>query len=200
VVPHETLAFLTAWPAGSARPNVSTINSPDGRVVANSVVVPAGQNGAIDLFAHDSTDVLIDITGYFAPDDGQNGLYYYPVSQCRAADTISFPHGGAFGGPMFGAETTRTVPVPSAPGCSGISAGARGYALNVTALPSGSPMPFLTVWPAGQLQPVASMLNAMNGQTVSNAAIVPAGAGGAVNIFTHQPTHIFLEIAGYFGR
>src|SRR5262249_39737749 len=74
VVPPGPLAFLTAWPTGGAQPNVSSINSPAGRTLANSVIVPAGANGSIDLFAYDRTDLLIDITGYFAADDGATGL------------------------------------------------------------------------------------------------------------------------------
>ena len=61
-------------------------------------------------------------------------------------------------------------------------------------------MPFLTVWPTGQSQPNTSILNAFDGQAVSNAAIVPAGTNGALNLFTFQSTHLTLEIAGYFGR
>ena len=37
---------------------------------------------------------------------------------------------------------------------------------------------YLTVWPTGQTQPVASTLNSLDGRIKSNAAIVPAGEGG----------------------
>jgi hypothetical protein len=33
---------------------------------------------------------------------------------------------------------------------------------------------------------------------VANAAIVPAGANGAVSIFVTDPTHVILDIDGYF--
>ena len=33
--------------------------------------------------------------------------------------------------------------------CSGIPSDARGYAMNVTAIQNGNPMPFLTVYPTG---------------------------------------------------
>ena len=61
-------------------------------------------------------------------------------------------------------------------------------------------MPFLTAWPTGQSQPNASILNAFQGQTVTNAAIVPAGSNGSVNIYAFRATHVVVDIAGYFGR
>ncbi|MBL8229134.1 MAG: hypothetical protein JNL98_11680, partial [Bryobacterales bacterium] len=192
-VPQGPLQFLTAWPAGAAQPNVSSINSPAGRVLANSVILPASADGSLDVFAFNQTDFLIDINGYFAPDDGVNGQYYFPVTQCRASDsTVS--------GGIYGERSTRTLAIPSAAGCTGIPSSARGYALNVTALPNGSPMPFVTAYPAGQNQPNASVLNAFEGQIVTNSAIVPAGPNGAINLYAFAQTHLIVEISGYFGR
>jgi len=67
VVPHNGLGYLTVWPAGTDRPQVSTLNSPDGSIIANAAIVPAGANGAISVYASQDTDVVIDINGYFAP-------------------------------------------------------------------------------------------------------------------------------------
>jgi len=33
---------------------------------------------------------------------------------------------------------------------------------------------------------------------VANAAIVPAGTNGAISIFVTNPTHVILDINGYF--
>lgn len=193
VVPQGTLQFLTAWPAGGVQPNVSSINSPAGRVLANSVILPASADGSIDVFAFNQTDFIIDINGYFAPDDGVNGQYYFPVTQCRASDSTA-------SGGIYADDTARTIAVPSAAGCAGIPAAARGYAMNVTAMPGGSPMPFVSAYPAGQSRPNASILNAFEGQIVTNSAIVPAGIGGAVDIYAYRRTHLVVEISGYFGR
>ncbi|MBL8221926.1 MAG: BACON domain-containing protein, partial [Bryobacterales bacterium] len=82
VVPPQPLPYMTAWAAGSAQPNVSSINSFAGRTLANNIIVPAAANGEIDIYAFDRTDFIADINGYFAPDNGQ-GLYSTPVTQCR---------------------------------------------------------------------------------------------------------------------
>ncbi|MBL8210638.1 MAG: hypothetical protein JNK87_08000, partial [Bryobacterales bacterium] len=192
VVPPAPLAFLTAWPAGLAQPGVSSINSFAGRVLANSVIIPASADGSIDVFAYNNSDVLMDINGYFAPDDGA-GLYYNPITQCRASDSTTS------GGP-YADETARTIAIPSAPACAGIPAAARAYAINVTALPNGNPMPFLTAYPTGQPRPGASILNAFQGQVVTNGAIVPSGSNGAIDIYAYRRTDVVVEISGYFGR
>jgi hypothetical protein len=52
----------------------------------------------------------------------------------------------------------------------------------------------------GASQPIASMLNDFQGQVVANAAIVPAGPGGSIDIFSNNPTDLSLMISGYFFR
>src|SRR5579863_4286896 len=64
VVPHGRLGYLTLWPSGATMPVVSTLNS-DGRVKANAAIVAAGQGGAISVYASNTTDVILDISGYF---------------------------------------------------------------------------------------------------------------------------------------
>jgi hypothetical protein len=61
------LVYLTAFPFGQTLPNASTVNAPEGGVVASGAIVPAGTGGAISVFASNATDLLIDINGYFAP-------------------------------------------------------------------------------------------------------------------------------------
>ena len=65
--PTAPVGFLTVWPVGQPFPTVSTLNSPAGQAVANAAIVPAGTEGAIEIFVSDTTDVFFDINGYFAP-------------------------------------------------------------------------------------------------------------------------------------
>jgi hypothetical protein len=63
--------FLTAYPTGSARPFVSTLNFGDGPPLANAAIVPASNSGSIDVYVSNSTHVIIDINGYY-PDTRAN--------------------------------------------------------------------------------------------------------------------------------
>jgi hypothetical protein len=192
VVPQGGLGFLSVWPAGQRQPLVSTLNS-DGRVKANAAIVPAGVNGAITVFATNPAHLVIDINGYFVPASVPLSLAFYPVTPCRVADTRNST--GAFGGPALAANVARNFAVQSSP--CGIPATAQAYALNMTVVPSGS-LGFLTTWPAGSPQPLVSTLNAAPEAVTANAAIVPVGAGGAISVFATDPTHLIIDINGYF--
>jgi sugar lactone lactonase YvrE len=196
VVPDPNVGFLgylTAWPAGHARPNVSTLNSWNGAVVANAALVPSGNNESISIFVTDPTDVILDANGYFAAPGSPGALSFYPVTPCRVADTRNIT--GPFGGPIMQVGETRSFVIPA--GACNIPATAAAYSLNVTVVPDG-PLPYLTVWPAGSAQPNVSTLNSWDGEVVANAAIVPAGGTGAVSIFVANRTHVVLDIDGYF--
>jgi hypothetical protein len=67
VEPPGSLFYLTVWPTGQSMPGVSTLNDLSGAILANAAIVPAGSNGAISVFVSDTTNVIIDINGYFAP-------------------------------------------------------------------------------------------------------------------------------------
>jgi hypothetical protein len=193
VAPGGYLGYLTAWPAGQPQPNASTLNSWTGKVVANAAIVPAGANGAVSVFVPNPTDVILDSNGYFAPPGSPGALSFYPVTPCRVADTRRA--GGPFGGPAMDAGTTRSFAIPSS-GCF-VPTTAAAYSVNVTAVPD-EPLAYLTVWPAGSAQPLVSTLNSLDGSVAANAAIVPAGAGGAISVFVTGRTDVVLDINGYF--
>ena len=194
--PVGALQYLTTWPSGQPQPFVSTLNAYNGGLVANAAIVPAGTNGAISVFVTDKTEAIIDINGYFAPPGNPGALFFYPITPCRVADTRSYGgKSGAFGPPQMSGMSTRSFALASS-SCN-VPPGAQAYSLNVTAWPGG-PLGFLSAWPTGQAQPLVSTLNSLTGRVVPNAAIVPAGANGAISLFVTDPTDIFIDINGYF--
>ena len=192
-VPAGPLTYLSVWPAGQSQPVVSTLNSFDGRVVANAAIVPAGTNGAISLYASNATDAIIDINGYFAPASTSGSMSFYSVTPCRVVDTRGA--NGLFGGPFLAGDYIRSFAIPSS--SCGVPAAAQAYSLNITVVPH-TPLGYLSVWPAGQNQPLVSTLNSLDGTIVANAAIVPAGTGGAINVYTTNDTDLIIDINGYF--
>jgi uncharacterized repeat protein (TIGR03803 family) len=196
VVPHGPLGYLTVWPTGENQPVVSTLNSYDGRVKANAAIVPSGTEGAISFYVTDTTDLVLDIDGYFAPVSSST-LAFYTLPPCRVADTRGKP--GDLGGPYLKGGVNRDFPVLEAP-CT-IPGSAKAYSLNFTAVPHG-PLGYLTVCPTpsdpSQNCPLISTLNSYGGQVVANAAIVPAGVGGKIRIFPYNDTDLIIDIDGYF--
>jgi uncharacterized repeat protein (TIGR03803 family) len=66
VVPPGALGYLTLWPNGQNQPVVSTLNAADGAITSNMAIVP-NVNGSIDAYASALTQLILDLSGYFAP-------------------------------------------------------------------------------------------------------------------------------------
>ncbi|MBV9082318.1 MAG: hypothetical protein JOZ62_06570 [Acidobacteriaceae bacterium] len=193
VVPSGTLGYLTIWPAGQGQPLVSTLNS-DGRVKANAAIVPAGANGAVSVYASNPTHVVLDVNGYFVPAaTNASALAFFPVTPCRLVDTRFGI--GPLGGPYLNGGIGRSFPLLSS-SCQ-IPSSAQAYSLNVTAVPHTG-LGYLSIWPAGQSQPLVSTLNASTARVTANAAIVPAGTGGDVSLYASNDTDVVIDLNGYF--
>ena len=85
-------------------------------------------------------------------------------------------------------------------GAGRVPTAATGVVLNVTAVNPGAGG-YLTVWPAGARQPLASNLHFSAGQVVPNLVEVALGAGGAVSCYNGSPgqTDVLADVAGYTG-
>ena len=121
-----------------------------------------------------------------------NGMRFIPITPCRIVDTRNSD--GPFGGPILVGNSSRDFQLPA--GSCGIPVDAQAYSLNFTIVPQ-SWVGYLSVWPKGQPQPLASLLNS-DGRIKANAAIVPAGLLGAITVFASQSTHMIIDVNGYF--
>lgn len=125
---------------------------------------------------------------------------FVAVQPCRLVDTrIEFASRftGPFGYPGLGGSNPaeRELPLPS--GNCGLPSSARAYSLNVTVVPKGQ-VGFLTLWPTGTPRRLISTLNSLDGRVVANAAIVPAGTNGSINIYVAGETDVIIDVNGYF--
>ncbi len=181
----NTLGYLSTWPTGQAQPLVSTLNAPTGTVTANAAVVPAGSNGDISILATNASNLVVDTNGYFAADGAPGALHFYSVLPCRVIDTRNIGSGQAFQGERF-IQVAGACGIPAAP----------AVVVNATVVPSG-PFGYLTLWPDGSNQPLASTLNASDGFITSNMAIVPMNLGTIV-AFASNDTQLVVDVTGYF--
>src|SRR5204863_409455 len=125
------------------------------------------------------------------PPPPMTNLKYVAVSPTRLLDTRNGTGTGSGklqAGSTIGLQVTGSV-VPS---------GANAVVLNLTAtLPDGPG--YVTAWPTGQIQPPTSSLNvSAAGETAANAAVVPIGQGGQVDLFSFGRTHLVADVTGYF--
>ncbi|HLY17759.1 MAG TPA: SBBP repeat-containing protein [Bryobacteraceae bacterium] len=189
LVPPGPVAYLTVYPTGENRPTTSALNDLTGTIVADAAIAPAGSGGSLDVFVTQTTDLVVDINGYFAP-AAAGGLSLYSLPPCRVLDTRT-PQGTP---PFAGAMNVNV----EASGCGGTAA-AQAYVFNATVVPAAS-LGYLTLWPEGSAQPLASTLNALDAAITSNMAIVPTNDTNntEVSAFAANNTYLILDVFGYF--
>lgn len=183
----QVMPSAGSTPAGSS----SNLNVVARQTVANLVVVPVGDGGAVDVYSSSGTHVLADVAGWFTDDSGTpsgTGLFV-PVTPERLLDTRS------------GTKPGDGAQVPLSPrGKAGIPTdGVSAVVLTVTAT---SPVAggFVQVLPTGQgTVGASSNLNLERvGQTVANAALATLGDGGGVTLYTLRSAHLLADVAGWF--
>ena len=141
--------------------------------------------------------MVLDVDGYFAPVTGST-LAFYPLPPCRVVDTRQKNFPPELGQPQLFSKQQRDFPVLNS-SCIPANAHAAAYSFNFTVVPiNQAPVGYLSVWPSGEFQPVVSTLNDQTGTIVANAAIVPAGSGGAISVFATDDTQLLIDIDGYF--
>lgn len=192
VTEPTTSGYITAYPSGVARPLASTLNFVPGQTVPNMTIIPVGADGAVEFYNGSSGTVhlVADVTGYFARTAEVAGFRSVgPVRVLDSRDGMGTPDGKA-GQLPDGGTWTQDITTQNVPD------GAKAVLLNVTVTnPAASG--YLTVFPAGGTKPVASNLNYVRGQTVANAVMVPAGAGGAISYFSTTRTDVVVDVVGY---
>jgi hypothetical protein len=80
--------FVTVWPAGTPRPNVSSINaSGSGQTVPNLVTIPVGRDGQISFYTRSGTHLIAGVFGYYEYAETAQAGRLRTVSPQRVADT-----------------------------------------------------------------------------------------------------------------
>lgn len=67
-VEATTAGHLRVYPAGAARPNISTVNYTPGLTRANNAIAPLGTDGSVAVYVNQATGTVhavIDVSGYF---------------------------------------------------------------------------------------------------------------------------------------
>ena len=195
--------YLTAYPQGGSAPLASNVNFQAGETVASRAVVALSGTGQIDIVANTTTDVIVDVAGYY----GSSGSSYTPMTPTRIADTrcATSPQPPACGPENLPSQNAALGPLGPAgddtlavAGLASVPADATAVVLNVTAVDTTSGS-YLTAWPTGQARPTASDLNWSRGATVANLAVVEVGANGAISLYNNfGSTDVVIDIEGYF--
>ena len=178
---------VTVWPSGSPRPEVSTLNTRPDRAVANSTIVPLGDDGRITLSSLRPGGVVVDVTAVFVPASSATDGRFVPMNGRRVVDTrLGTPRGA------LGRGDSLAVGLPT-----GVPSDATAVVANVTSVRERG-QGHLTVRPAGSPPVDASFLNADgSGRAVAASVIVPVSPDGFV-IDSFAGGHLVVDVVGWF--
>lgn len=191
-------SFLTVYPTGQPLPLVSNLNWPPGETVPNLVIVPVGSGGEVTFYNDlGRTDVVVDLEGYFAPEPSNSTVgSYVPLAPSRIVDTRT-GSGEPYSGDTLGPGGSLNIQVTGRGGVptSGVSAALMNVTVTDTTAPS-----YLTAYPQGENQPLASNLNWVGGETVANRVVVPVNpTTGQITVYNDQGnTDVVVDVDGYF--
>jgi hypothetical protein len=193
VTDTTSAGYLTIYPAGAPPPLASNLNWVAGNTKPNLVEVALGVNGQVTVYnGAGFADVIFDVAGYVATPSATPpaaGLYN-AVAPNRVLDTRNGAGGTAA---PVGAGQAIVVPISGVP-----STGVAAVVLNVTATDTTA-AGYLTVYPSGSGRPLASNLNFLAGQTVSNRVIVQVGNGGSVSFYNAAgAVDVVADVGGWF--
>ncbi len=191
--------YLTAWPSEAGQPLASSLNFTAGETVPNLVELPVDASGKVSIYngSPGTVQLVADVVGYYTDSSAPAKLsgLYTALQPSRILDTRFGT--GAPTAPL-GPHATLTLQVTGAGDVP--AAGVAAVALNVTVTAPQQPG-YLTVFPTGGSQPLASNLNFVPGQTVPNLVISAVNAQGQVSIYNGSggSIEVVADAQGFFG-
>lgn len=185
----STASFVTAYPADVARPEASNLNFTVGQTVANQAVVGVAPGGKVRLYnGAGSTDVVVDLAGYYATSSGQR---FTAVPPTRILDTrVDGPKVGpglsamAHYNPVWDVQQAVVGPIDMT-----------AVVATLTATQPTAPG-YLTAYGWSQDKPGVSSVNFAARQTVANSVNAAASPTAVTN--SAGSTHVVMDVAGFF--
>jgi Cysteine-rich secretory protein family len=177
--------YFTAFNCSSSQPQVSTLNFRAGEVIANQALVPLDA-GALCVYSHTDADLIIDVNGYAARSANAR---FVPIDPKRLMDSRN----------SVPLEPGTVMRVVAAGNGSGVPAGSRAVALNLTAVDATGDG-WIRVFPCDAAEPGVSNVNVRPGGVRANSVIVPAAADGSVCLTGNVTTHVIVDVTGWFGN
>ncbi|MEP7339020.1 MAG: M36 family metallopeptidase [Acidobacteriota bacterium] len=192
--------YLTIYPDGLAVPLAANMIYEPGQILSNNFTVGLSADGKFNVFGERTIDVIMDISGYYAP-PGAGGLYYHPLSKpirlldSRAGsgncDSVSSPIPAGTSLTTLARTTCESLTIPTA---------AQAIAGNATVINGSGQTGYLTIYPNGVSVPLAANMVYTPGQILSNAFTVSLNASGEFNIFGERQIDMVIDVAGYFSN
>ncbi len=195
----SSAGYLTVWPTGRTRPQVSQVTFAASTTTASLVVAKLGTDGQISVYnSAGTTHVLLDIEGYYTDNTASTGAgRFAALTPARIVDTRSGLGNGSYGTTPLAALESRAFAVT---GTGGVPAsGVQSVAVAVT-VANATTSGYFTVYRNGDTRPGTSNLNFAPGMVVTALVMVPVDADGKIAVYNGSSgtAAAIMDIEGYF--
>ena len=197
VIGPTTGAFISMWHPRTTRPAVWTASAAAGTSSATAAVVPVDAEGNVLLYTGATTNVVVDLMGFFDTSAGgvSRAGRFGVLTPTRVVDTqIAASGSNAY------TRTSSIVNVPIA-GRFGVRASAAAVALNVTAVADrpGSGGNVVAHGHGTAPPPVSHLSVGASGDARTNLVVVPVGADGSVDLrLSGSVGDVVVDVVGWF--
>jgi hypothetical protein len=192
--------YLTVYPQGSSIPTASNVNYAAGENTSNRVTVPLSSNGQISIYSSSSTDVVVDVSGYYSAAGGTGNQFTTETNPVRICDTrasnpsqLSGAYSQCLGKPI---DPSGNLTLQVA-GLAGVPAGAKAVVVNLTAVSPTMPT-YLTVYP-GPNRTSASDLNPSAGEVRANLSVATINPNGTITVYNNSGSvNVVVDVLGWY--
>ena len=196
--------YLTAYPQGGSKPNVSNVNFTSYQTVPNRAIVELSTSGQISIYNFNGyTNIAVDVVGYYTSSSSTtSGSLFVPMSPVRICDTrtaqginVSSNECNTPTAETLGSNGTLAV---QATGVDSVPSGITALVANVTVTDTDANGGYLTVYPGGTV-PNISDLNWTSGATVANQCLITVSSNGSFSVYNFAGSaDIIVDVSGYF--
>ncbi|MCW2523842.1 MAG: N-acetylmuramoyl-L-alanine amidase, partial [Frankiales bacterium] len=192
--------YLAVWPgSGGAAPATSALNFSPGQTLANMAVTETladdetgYQSFSVGNFSAGPVQVILDVTGYFAPASVGGGSLFHVTRPTRIIDSrhgIGVAHAIGRGQKVTVATATRFG-----------DADTTALVANATGL-NDTGATYLTVYPGGVAKPTTSSLNLAPKEIRSNLVMTGLGTTALRSLSAYNLSgnlDLLVDVVGYF--
>jgi outer membrane protein assembly factor BamB len=194
VVNQTSAGSVYVGPDPIARPSTATVTFSKSEIAPVGITMGLSATGTLSATyaASGTTDLVIDVTGYFMPDGA--GATYHPLTPARLLDSRN---GNGFAGKLkVNAPRTFTVI-----GRGGVPSNAVAVTGNVTVTGASNGWA-VYLGPDPLVKPAASTINFARGETRANNVTVALSTGGSLSATflssKGSTTNLVFDVTGYY--
>lgn len=185
---------LTVWQGGTSRPDTSNLNFQAGRTIANTMVLPLGADGKIQVFngSYGGVQLIVDVNAYIRAGTPTTAGTVATVTPARVADS-------RVGWQIPGAVPAAATTAVKVTGIGGIPASGAAAVVATLTVVAPRAAGHATVWQSGAPRPSTSNLNFAAGQTVATTVIAQIGPDGQIQVLNGSAgaADVIVDVTGY---